>query len=85
MRLSPVSPTASVRFTSATKKYSKNIFDLLKPFLVESLEKFITSNKKGNKGPKPKIENISKVLDAVFEALDTAAELRSSASGTKME
>ena len=33
------------------------------------------SNKKGNKGPRPKIKNIDSALEAIFEALDTGTKL----------
>jgi transposase len=60
---------------SGTKKWSKSIFDYMKPFLVKEIERVVLSNKKGNKGPRPKIRNIDHALDAIFEALDTGTKL----------
>ena len=60
---------------STTKKYSKNIFDTLKPFLAEAIYQTVMRKKKGNKGPKPKRHNISASLDALFEAMDSGTKV----------
>jgi len=61
---------------SVTNKYSRNIFITLKPYIAEKIYQIIILRKVNNRGPKPKKENISRSLDAIFEYLD---------SGTKIE
>ena len=59
---------------TAQNKWSENIFNKLKPALLDYLYQAVLRNKVSNKGPKPSKDTINAFLDALFELLDNGSK-----------
>ena len=56
------------------KKWSKSIFNILKPNLIDALIQIVNQNKILNRGPKPDPIKIDRFLEAFWEILDNGSK-----------